>query len=98
MERPAVRRGDGSAYFAKSHNLFLATDTLDYSSQVIGEKGVTEHIFSQTDEALCAIHHLSLRSNMLGDEGAAALANGLPRLKSLVSLDISFNSITDKGI
>ncbi|XP_037384389.1 tonsoku-like protein isoform X2 [Talpa occidentalis] len=56
-----------------------------------GDSGLVEPLVRYLSQETCALEHLSLSANHLGDEAVGHLSRCLPRCPSLASLDLSAN-------
>lgn len=70
--------------------------SLDLSHNVLTDRGDDESGFVQMVEALCqngSLTEISLRGNIIGDQGALAIAKALEENRVLQSVDLRENPI-----
>ncbi|CAG9465229.1 unnamed protein product [Pedinophyceae sp. YPF-701] len=75
--------------------------TLEISNSEMTDEGA-KHVAAALKDDTCTLRALSLTNTngnegCFGDEGAAAIADALRHNRSLVSLDLSNNNLTDRG-
>ncbi|KAF6265188.1 hypothetical protein COO60DRAFT_1692446 [Scenedesmus sp. NREL 46B-D3] len=85
---------EGTAYVVEALAFNTVCLAADFSNNGMGKLGI-----AQLSEVLptCALQHLKLHTNNLGDEGAALLAQKLSGNGLLLSLDLGTNGIGDVG-
>jgi hypothetical protein len=69
---------------------------LNLNNNLVGDSGV-EILFDSLAKANSTLVHVSLSSNNIGDVGAETIANTLPNLPRLTSLELCDNFIQERG-
>ena len=85
------------SYFNLSQIQFFPIQNLNLSNNNISSDGI-EIISNLLSEQKCSLKKINLNNNYLGDEGCSILSNGIKKNKSLLTLNLSQNSIVYRGL
>ena len=76
---------------------YLPIDVLNISNNNISKEGIYKLVNLLSDEK-CTLAKLNLSNNLIGDEGAIILSQGISKNHSLIAINLSTNYILNSGL